>query len=131
VAASGTLSLKCGIFLRCRFGGMKKTSARGTFSCCQGRLRAKKWPFGAVGTPTWFGFGSLGLAESQLLEIGLKAALMHAVAALVIPVIGLRFVVDWREIRRNLLFVELAILGTERPWAIWSPSTTSLRYARS
>src|SRR5260370_25893301 len=71
--------------------------------------------FGAVGTPTWFGFGSLGLSESQLLEIGLKAALMHAVAARVIPVIGLRFVVDWKEIRRNLLFIELAILASFLP----------------
>jgi lactate permease len=73
--------------------------------------------FGAVGTPNWFGFGSLGLAESQLLETGLKAALMHAVAALVIPVIALRLVVDWKEIRRNLLFVELAIFSSVLPMA--------------
>jgi lactate permease len=73
--------------------------------------------FGAVGTPNWFGFGSLGLAESQLLEIGLKAALMHAVAALVIPVIALRLVVDWKEIRRNLLFVELAVFSSVLPMA--------------
>jgi lactate permease len=73
--------------------------------------------FGAVGTPNWFGFGSLGLAESQLLQIGLKAALMHAVAAVVIPVIALRFVVDWKEIRRNLLFVELAIFSSVLPMA--------------
>jgi lactate permease len=73
--------------------------------------------FGAVGTPNWFGFGSLGLAESQLLEIGLKAALMHAVAAVIIPVIALRLVVDWKEIRRNLLFVELAIFSSVMPMA--------------
>ena len=78
-------------------------------------MNAVPTSFGAVGTPTWFGFGSLGLAEPQLLEIGLKAALMHAVAALVIPVIALRFVVDWKEIRRNLLFVELAILASVLP----------------
>jgi lactate permease len=71
--------------------------------------------FGAVGTPNWFGFGSLGLAESQLLEIGLKAALMHAVAAVVIPLIALRLVVDWQEIRRNLLFIELAIFSSVLP----------------
>ena len=80
-------------------------------------MNAVPTSFGAVGTPTWFGFGSLGLAESQLLEIGLKAALIHAVAALIIPVIGLRFVVDWKEIRRNLLFVELAILASVIPMA--------------
>jgi lactate permease len=73
--------------------------------------------FGAVGTPNWFGFGSLGLAESQLLEIGLKAALMHAAAAVIIPVIALRLVVDWKEIRRNLLFVELAIFSSVLPMA--------------
>jgi lactate permease len=73
--------------------------------------------FGAVGTPNWFGFGSLGLAEPQLLEIGLKAALMHAVAALVIPVIALSLVVDWKEIRRNLLFIELAIFSSVLPMA--------------
>src|SRR6478609_1250733 len=73
--------------------------------------------FGAVGTPNWFGFGSLGLGDSQLVEIGLKAALMHAVAALVIPVIALRLVVGWKEIRQNLLFVELAIFGSVLPMA--------------
>jgi lactate permease len=73
--------------------------------------------FGAVGTPNWFGFGSLGLEESQLLAIGLKASLMHAVAAVIIPVIALRLVVDWREIRRNLLFVELAIFSSVLPMA--------------
>ena len=72
-------------------------------------MNAVPTSFGAVGTPTWFGFGSLGLSESQLLEIGLKSALMHAAAALVIPVIALGFVVDWKVIRRNLLFAEVAI----------------------
>src|SRR5215475_895057 len=78
-------------------------------------MNAVPTSFGAVGTPTWIGLGELGLAESQLLEIGLKAAVMHAVAALVIPVIALRFVVDWKEIRRNLLFIELAILASVVP----------------
>ena len=81
-------------------------------------MNAVPTSFGAVGTPTWFGLGALGLAESQLLRIGLKAALMHSVAALIIPVIGLRFVLDWKEIRRNLLFVELAILASAVPMAL-------------
>lgn len=80
-------------------------------------MNAVPTSFGAVGTPTWFGFGSLGLAETQLLEIGLKAALMHSAAALIISVIALRFVVDWREIRRNLLFVELSVLASVLPMA--------------
>ncbi|MBV8585235.1 MAG: L-lactate permease [Verrucomicrobia bacterium] len=78
-------------------------------------MNAVPTSFGAVGTPTWFGFGALGLAESQLLGIGLKAASMHAVAALVIPVFALRFVIEWTEIRRNLLFIELAILASVLP----------------
>jgi lactate permease len=78
-------------------------------------MNAVPTSFGAVGTPTWFGFGELGLSESQLREIGLNAALMHAFAAPVIPVIALRFVVGWKEIRRNLLFVELAILASILP----------------
>jgi lactate permease len=81
-------------------------------------MNAVPTSFGAVGTPTWFGFGSLGLAESQLLRIGLNAALLHSVAALVIPVIALRFVVEWKEIRRNLLFVELAVLASVVPMAL-------------
>jgi len=80
-------------------------------------MNAVPTSFGAVGTPTWFGFGSLGLTESQLLEIGLKSALMHAIAALVIPVIALGFVVDWKVIRRNLLFAELAVLASVVPMA--------------
>jgi lactate permease len=80
-------------------------------------MNAVPTSFGAVGTPTWFGLGSLGLTESQLLEIGLKSALMHAIAALVIPVIALGFVIDWKVIRRNLLFVEFAVLASVVPMA--------------
>ena len=80
-------------------------------------MNAVPTSFGAVGTPTWFGFGSLGLTESQLLEISLKSALMHAAAALVIPVIALGFVADWKVIRRNLLFAEVAILASVLPMA--------------
>jgi lactate permease len=80
-------------------------------------MNAVPTSFGAVGTPTWFGFGSLGLPESQLLEIGLKSAVMHSIAALVIPMLALCFVVDWKVIRRNLLFVELAVLASVVPMA--------------
>ena len=80
-------------------------------------MNAVPTSFGAVGTPTWFGFGSLGLTESQLLEIGLKSALIHATAALVIPVIALSFVIDWKVIHRNLIFAELAILASVVPMA--------------
>ena len=40
--------------------------------------------FGAVGTPTWFGFGSLGLNEATIMETGRLSALLHSLAAFVI-----------------------------------------------
>jgi lactate permease len=74
--------------------------------------------FGAVGTPTWFGMGQLGLGHEQLLEIGLKSAFIHSIAALVIPIIALSFVVNWKEIARNLLFVYLSILSCVVPYGL-------------
>lgn len=72
--------------------------------------------FGAVGTPTWFGFGSLNLAESQILEIGSMTALIHSFAALVIPVIALSFIVSWKEIRQNLLFIYISVFACVIPY---------------
>lgn len=72
--------------------------------------------FGAVGTPTWFGFGDLGLSPDQINEIGLKTAMVHAIAALIIPLIGLSFVVSWREIKHNIVFIYLAILASTLPY---------------
>lgn len=72
--------------------------------------------FGAVGTPTWFGLGQLGLSPDQVLEVEFKSAVMHSIAALVIPLLALRLVVSWQEIRRNLLFIYLSILGCTLPY---------------
>lgn len=74
--------------------------------------------FGAVGTPTWFGFGSLNLDEMTLLQIGQDSALIHSVAAFVIPVIALSFVVDWQAIRRNFIFIQLSVLSCTLPY-LW------------
>ena len=74
--------------------------------------------FGAVGTPTWFGFGNLGLSEADLLATGFKASLVHFVAALVIPVMALRFVVSWEQIRRNISFIYLSILSCTTPYVL-------------
>lgn len=68
--------------------------------------------FGAVGMPTWFGLGELGLSEAELREIGFKSALMHAGAALFIPLLALRMVVPWSDIRDNLGFIALVICST-------------------
>lgn len=74
--------------------------------------------FGAVGTPTWFGFGSLKLAESQILEVGAITASIHALASLIIPLMALRFVVSGKEIRQNIVFIYISILGCVIPYLL-------------
>jgi lactate permease len=74
--------------------------------------------FGAVGTPTWFGMGQVGLSEAELLQIGFKSALIHGVAALVMPIIALLAVMDWRALRPNLGFVYVSILSCIVPYVI-------------
>jgi lactate permease len=71
--------------------------------------------FGAVGTPMWFGFELLALPRQELIDIGLKAALLQSLASLVIPVVALRFVVDWKTIQRNLGFIYLSLLCSVLP----------------
>lgn len=72
--------------------------------------------FGAVGTPTWFGFGPLNLGEDKILEIGSMTATIHAFAALVIPVIALSFIVTWNEIRKNIVFIYLSVFACVVPY---------------
>ncbi len=74
--------------------------------------------FGAVGTPTWFGMGQLGLSDAELRQIGFQTAVIHALAALVIPIMALLAVVPWRELRRNLFFVYLSIFACVIPYVL-------------
>ena len=74
--------------------------------------------FGAVGTPTWFGLGGLGLADTVILDISFTSAMMNAMAALFIPLIALRFVVTWRQIQQNLVFIYLSILSCVVPYVL-------------
>jgi len=74
--------------------------------------------FGAVGMPTWFGFGELGLSSAEVREIAFKSALMHAGAATVIPLLALRMVVSWREIGENIVFIGLVIAATVGPYVL-------------
>ena len=74
--------------------------------------------FGAVGTPTWFGFANLGLSDTSLLEIGRQTALIHFVAGFVIPLLALRFIVSWQDIRRNLPFILLSVLSCTVPYLL-------------
>ncbi|MDH2926873.1 L-lactate permease [Lonepinella koalarum] len=72
--------------------------------------------FGAVGVPTWFGFSPLGLSVQQTLEVSGMTALIHSVAAFIIPVIALLFVVEWKEVKRNILFVYISIIACVVPY---------------
>lgn len=74
--------------------------------------------FGAVGTPTWFGLGNLGLSNTELLHVGGLSAIMHTVAAIIIPVIALKFIVSWQQIRRNIIFIQLSIWSCTLPY-VW------------
>lgn len=74
--------------------------------------------FGAVGTPTWFGFGPLNLGEAQILEVGSMTALIHFIAALVIPVMALRMLVSWKEIRQNIVFIYISVLACTVPYLL-------------
>ncbi|WP_416191994.1 L-lactate permease [Neisseria sp. CCUG12390] len=72
--------------------------------------------FGAVGTPTWFGFAPLNLTPENILEIGKQTGIMHFFAGFIIPVIGLSFIVPWAEIRKNIVFVYISILACTIPY---------------
>src|SRR5215470_8026879 len=79
--------------------------------------------FGAVGTPMWFGFSQVPLGPSEIFSVSWKSALVHSIAALFVPLVALRFVVGWTEIRENLLFIYLSILSCVLPSLILSRFT--------
>ncbi|MBM6550972.1 L-lactate permease [Marinomonas ostreistagni] len=72
--------------------------------------------FGAVGTPTWFGFEALNLSDVMVLQISSYTGLMHLAAGLVIPVLALKFLVSWQAIRANFLFILISILSCTLPY---------------
>ena len=76
--------------------------------------------FGAVGTPTWFGMGQLGLIETEMLRIGFYSALIHAVAAIFLPPIALLFVIEPKEVWKNIRFVYLSIASCMLPYVLIS-----------
>lgn len=79
--------------------------------------------FGAVGTPMWFGFSQVPFGPSEIYSVSWKSASVHSVAALFVPVIALRFVVGWAEIRQNLLYIYLSILSCVLPALVLSRIT--------
>ena len=77
--------------------------------------------FGAVGTPTWFGFAQLGLSAEEFGALAWKTALVHSASACVVPVLAFRLLLTWQEIRRNALFIALAICAAT-PGGRWMNS---------
>ncbi len=71
--------------------------------------------FGAVGTPTWFGFGSLPLDPATLRSLAVNTALLQTAAATVIPLMALGLVLPWRKIRVALPFIYLSLGSTMLP----------------
>jgi lactate permease len=71
--------------------------------------------FGAVGTPTWFGFGQLNLDQEILSQIARNSAWIHGVAAPFIVLMALRIVLPWSFILQRWAFVGLVVLGTMIP----------------
>lgn len=74
--------------------------------------------FGAVGTPTWFGFGSLGLSEDMILEVGMKASIVHLIAGLIVPAMALTFVFKFSEVRKNIVFIIISVFSCALPMAL-------------
>jgi lactate permease len=72
--------------------------------------------FGAVGTPTWFGLGELGLSTGELADIGRRTAIIHAVAAPFIVPAALLIVVAWRDLRNAWVFVLLSTASCVLPF---------------
>jgi lactate permease len=74
--------------------------------------------FGAVGTPTWFGFAQLNLNASELRSVAWKTAVIHSAAACVVPLLAFRLLLSWQEIRSNLLFIYLAVAASVVPMSM-------------
>ncbi|KAL9178976.1 hypothetical protein ACHAXT_011949, partial [Thalassiosira profunda] len=71
--------------------------------------------FGAAGTPIWFGFGSLGLSESDWDAIGFMSAVALCVAAFLLLPFIFGIVVPFKMVKGNILFALLSVAGTMLP----------------
>lgn len=76
--------------------------------------------FGAVGTPIWFGFSSLSLSELDLLAISSQTSFINGLASLIVPFIALRFLLDWKDIRKNAVFIILSVLSCTLPYVFFA-----------
>jgi lactate permease len=75
-------------------------------------------PFGAIGTPIWFGLGGLGLATDEVTRIGAHAALINILVAVPVVTLALCLVLPWRDVRASLSFVLLSVAACVIPAAL-------------
>ncbi|WP_045826158.1 L-lactate permease [Teredinibacter turnerae] len=72
--------------------------------------------FGAVGTPTWFGFSAIDLSAAEITEIGIKSSIINGIAAFVVVFIALSFLVERKALVQNAVFIVLSILACVLPY---------------
>ena len=65
--------------------------------------------WGAVGTPIWFGLGSVGTPEDDFLEISQKAAIALGTSAFLLLPLVLGILVPLSMVRQNIVFVMASI----------------------
>lgn len=71
--------------------------------------------WGAVGTPIWFGFGSLGLSDDEYSDISRKAAACLAVGGVILIPAVLTLLTPWSVVRSNLMFIFLSLITCVGP----------------
>ncbi|MEM6911440.1 MAG: L-lactate permease [Verrucomicrobiota bacterium] len=78
--------------------------------------------FGAVGTPTWYGFAPVlealdpSARAALLREVGIKSVLLHGAAALFIPFFAVATAVGWKRARANWLYIYLSVAACVVPY---------------
>ena len=69
-----------------------------------------------AGTPIWFGFGNLGLAEADFLEISYKAGVCLTIASIaILPTLVLTVTCPRAVLRQNIVFLFAALASVMLP----------------
>lgn len=79
---------------------------------------------GSVGMAVWFGFKNLALLNAAILHIGVKSALVVGACSFVVAPAAASFLVPWRELACNAVFVLLSVASAVVPtvlFALFSP----------
>jgi len=71
--------------------------------------------FGAVGTPIWFGFGSLGLTEQDFIQIAFNSAVALVVGAYILVPFVFCILAPFKMVKENIIFLLLSLSGCMLP----------------